>query len=212
MGNVLIYADTREVGSNMIDHFAQYDCEVQRKMLLYGDFLVSDRVCIERKTAQDFLSSIVDKRLFQQLKDMKENYEKPVLIIEGNDLYGRLHPNAVRGALASIALDFGIPIIWTKDIAETVGMVYWFARREQIQENRSVSFIEKRKASSLKDKQELLIHGLPGVSIVRAQSLLKHFKTPAKIFRASEKELEKVENIGKVTAKRIREVLTGKYL
>ncbi|MBU3896645.1 MAG: hypothetical protein KJ697_01790 [Nanoarchaeota archaeon] len=162
-------------------------------------------------TASDFLSSIVDKRLFQQMKDLRENFEKPILIIEGNDLYDRLHPNAVRGALASIALDFKIPIIWTKNVAETVGMIFCIARREQIDERKTVSFIEKKKATSLKDQQELLVHGLPGVSIVRARSLLKHLKTPGKIFNASEKTLAKVENIGKTTAKKIRKVLVSKY-
>ncbi|MDD5417039.1 MAG: ERCC4 domain-containing protein [Candidatus Aenigmarchaeota archaeon] len=211
MRKVLIYVDTREVSSNVIEHFKQYDCDIEKKMLLYGDFMVSDRVCIERKTAQDFLSSIIDKRLFLQLKDMKENYDKPILLIEGNDLYGRLHPNVVRGALAAIALDFKVPVIWTRDVAETAGIIYWIARREQFQENRTISYIEKKKASSIKEQQELIVHGLPGVSIIRARSLLKHFKTPEKIFNATEKELADAKNIGKVTAKKIKKVLTSKY-
>jgi len=107
MNRVLIFIDSRE--NSIIEYFKQYDCVIQKKMLLYGDFLVSDRVCIEKKTVNDFIQSITDKRLFQQLKLLKENFEKPILIIEGeNSLYGTLQPNIIRGALSSITVDLRI--------------------------------------------------------------------------------------------------------
>ncbi len=211
MSKILIFVDKREIPSNVIDYFNQYEVIIEKKMLLYGDFLVSDRICIERKTTDDFLNSIIDKRLFQQLKSLKENFEKPILIIEGDTLYGRLKPNVIRGALASIILDLQIPIIWTKDVADTAGIVYWIARREQIDERRPVPIRAGKKGSSIKEQQEFLIHGLPGVSIIRAKSLLKHFKTPEKIFKADEKELTKVSNIGRGTAKKIKKLLTKEY-
>jgi len=66
MSKVLIFVDTRE--TSILEYFKQYDCIVQRKMLLIGDFVVSDRVVIEKKTVSDFTQSITDKRLFQQMK------------------------------------------------------------------------------------------------------------------------------------------------
>lgn len=210
MSKVLIFVDKRE-NNSISQYFDQFDCDIQKKMLLYGDFLVSDRICIERKTTNDFISSITDKRLFQQLKDLKENFEKPILIIEGDTLYGRLQPNAIRGALASIVLDFKIPILWTKDLADTAGMVYWMARREQIDERRPIPMRAGKKKTPMKEQQEFLVHGLPGISIVRSQALLKHFRTPEKIFKSTEKELVKVKNIGKGTAKNIKKILTEKY-
>ncbi len=211
MAKVLIYIDTRETASGIIDYFAQYECTVEPKMLIYGDFLASDRVCIERKVTDDFVQSIVDKRLFEQLSAMKENFEKPVLIIEGDTLYGRLHPNVIRGALAAIALDLQIPIIWTKDLADTAGIVFWLAKREQIDDRRPLAVRNKKTPETVEERQEFLISGLPDVSIVRASSLLKTFKTPEKIFAASEKELTKVEGVGKKTAKKIRELLESTY-
>ena len=211
MVKIIVFMDKRENASRISQYFDQYECDLQKKMLLYGDFLVSDRVCIERKTTSDFISSIVDRRLFQQLKDLKENFEKPILIIEGDSLYGRLQPNAIRGALASIVLDFQIPIIWTKDLAETAGMVYWIARREQIDEKRPIPIRSGKKTTSIKEQQEFLIHGLPGISLVRSKALLKHFKTPEKIFNSDEKEMLKVKNIGKGTVKKIKKLLTTKY-
>lgn len=210
MAKVLIFIDKRE-NKDIEQYFCQYDVDLQNKTLLCGDFLLSDRVCIERKTANDFVSSIIDKRLFSQLKDLKENFERPLLIIEGNTLYGRVQPNVIRGALAAITIDMQIPIIWTNDMAETAGMIYWIARREQFDLKREVPIRGKRSKMTLSEEQEFLIHGLPNVSIKRCKDLLEHFKTPEKIFKASEKELVKVSGIGKGIAKRIREVVSEKY-
>jgi Fanconi anemia group M protein len=212
MDRVLIFVDTREAGSGIIEYFHQYQCGIQNKMLLHGDFIVSDRVVIERKSVNDFIQSITDKRLFKQLKEMKDNFEKPILIIEGAEsLYGTLQPNIIRGALAAITVDMSIPIIWTKDIAETAGIIYWIARREQLMEKREIVLRNKKVPKSIEEKQEYLISSLPDVSVVRAKALLKHFKSPANVFNASEEELRKVKGIGKGIAKKIKKVVEKKY-
>ena len=208
---VIVYVDTREFNSEVILFLARHDCTVKQKMLHVADYLVSDRVAIERKTTTDFASSIVDQRLFSQVKAMKENFEKPVLIIEGDNLYERLNPNAVRGAIASLALDFGIPIIWTKDPGETAGMIFWLAKREQLDEKREVSVRGGKKIEGLPKQQEFMIAGLPGISTVRARALLKHMKTPLKVFSANEKELTEVDGVGKKTAENIRKLLDSEY-
>jgi Fanconi anemia group M protein len=207
MGKVLIFVDTRE--SNILDYFSQYDCTVQRKMLLSGDFIVSDRVAIEKKTVKDFVSSIIDKRLFSQLKAMKDNFEKPLLIIEGREsLYGTLSPNMIRGALAAVTVDLGIPVLWTEDLADTAGLVFWIAKREQIDEKReNVLLVNKKCPTTIKEQQEYLVASLPDISLVRSRQLLKHFKSPQGVFVASEKDLQQVKGIGKKIAERIRKVV-----
>ena len=49
--------------------------EVTLKNLEVGDYVVSDRVAIERKTAQDFVASIIDpqRNLFRQICGFVEN-------------------------------------------------------------------------------------------------------------------------------------------
>ena len=163
MNKVLIFVDMRE--SSILEYFNQYDCIIQKKMLLYGDFICSDRVCIEKKIVKDFVKSITDKRLFQQLKDMKDNFEKPILIIEGEEsLYGYLHPNIIRGALAAVTVDLSIPILWTRDLADTAGLVFWIAKREQIDEKREVILRNKRVPETIKEQQEYLVASLPDIS------------------------------------------------
>lgn len=212
MSRVLIFVDTREANSGILEYFWQYDCDVQKKMLLFGDFVASDRVIIEKKTTKDFIQSITDKRLFQQLKSMKDNFEKPVLIIEGEEsLYGVLQPNIIRGTLAAIAVDMTIPIIWTKDLADTAGIVYWIARREQLQENRNNVLRNKKTPETMEEKQEYLVSSLPDISMVRAKALLKHFKSPKNVFNAKEEELTDVKGIGKKISERVKRVLESEY-
>jgi Fanconi anemia group M protein len=210
MNKVLIFVDTRE--SSIIEYFKQYDCFIQKKMLLMGDFVVSDRVVIEKKTVRDFIQSITDKRLFQQLGAMKENFEKPLLIIEGEEsLYGSLHPNTIRGALSAITVDLSIPILWTRDLADTAGLVFWIARREQIDEKREVLLRDKRMPKTTEEQQEFLISSLPDISIVRSKALLKHFKSPKNVFNASAKELQEVKGIGKKIAEKVKNIVEKEY-
>lgn len=212
MAKVLIFADAREAASGIEDYFAQYECEVQKKLLVCGDYLLSDRIVVERKILQDFVKSIMDKRLFSQLKQMRENFEKPVLIIEGEgSLYGYVNPNVIRGALAAITIDLGIPILWTKDLADTAGILYWIARREQIDEKREISLRNKKSPETIEEQQEFVVSGLPDISLIRAKQLLKHFKKPENIFKASEEELKNVKGIGSKIAKNVRKVLEKNY-
>jgi len=179
-----------------------------------GDYILSDRVCVERKTAEDFLQSIIDRRLFSQLENMKSNFKNPLLIVEGEQLLdsGRnIHPNAIRGALASICIDYSIPIIWTSTQMDTAHQLYMIAKREQLEEKRSIGIRGKKKTKSLAEMQEFLIAGIPKISTEKARNLLKHFQTPEKVFRASETELKKVDGIGDDLARQIRQLMSKKY-
>ena len=212
-GRVMIVADNREFNSKVVKNLARLNCVVKPNQLEVGDYILSERTCAERKTTSDFLSSIFDQRIFTQLKNLKNNFERPLLVIEGKNLYSErnVHPNVIRGALASIALDYFIPIIWTENEEETAGILYWIARREQLDEARDVSIRGEKKALTLKDQQEFLVAGMPNVNTKIAKRLLEKFKTPEKVFRASEEKLKKVQGIGDKLAKNIRKILTEKY-
>ena len=209
---IVIYADNREMNSKIIT-ILKKRCKVRKKQL-NTDYLLSKDVGCERKTSEDFLQSIIDGRLFRQLKSLKELYPCPILILEGERLFDskrNIHPNAIRGALASIATEFSIPTIWTRNQLETAEMLCMIAKREQLEIKRSIAIRTKKKFKSLNQVQEFLIAGLPKISTATAKKLLLHFKTPEKIFTASESELMKVSGIGKEMAKKIRNILTKKY-
>jgi len=212
-GKIMVVADNREFNSRVVKELARLDCVVKPSQLEVGDYVLSERVCVERKTSSDFLSSIFDQRIFTQLKNLKNNFERPILIIEGHELYSErnVHPNVIRGALASIALDYFIPIIWTENEEETAEMLYWIARREQVNDDRPLSIRGERKPMGLREQQEFLVAGLPKVNTKIAKRLLERFKTPEKVFKASEEKLKKVRGIGDKLAKNIRKILTEEY-
>ena len=125
----IVYADTREGNSKVIRHLSEMDMDVQVKTMTVGDYQVSEEVAIERKTAKDFVDSIIDKRLFKQAIELREEFKKPIIILEGDDLYsGFINPNAIRGSIASIALDFGISIIPTRNAQDTAAMIKRIAK------------------------------------------------------------------------------------
>ncbi|MCG7848333.1 MAG: DEAD/DEAH box helicase [ANME-2 cluster archaeon] len=211
----LVYVDQREIRSGVARALDRGGVDIVLATLEVGDYIVSDRVAIERKTDMDFLDSIIDKErnIFRQLSNLARNYERPVLIIEGENLYtGRqLHPNAIRGVLASIVTDFGVPILNTRDEAETAEMIGAIARREQEDNKRTPSLHGKKTAMTLKEQQEYIISAISNIGPKAAGKLLRHFGTVEAVMRAGTDELMEVESIGLKTAQRIREVVGGKY-
>jgi Fanconi anemia group M protein len=201
-----IIVDSRE---RHIGRYLSEKAEVEFKTLEIGDYILSDRVAVERKTAEDFENSIIDKRLFNQVMDLKK-YERPLIIIEGNE-FVRIHENAIRGMMFSIMIDYQIPIMFSRDIEDTADILVKLAEREQIKEKREIAIRYGKRPMSLKERQKFLVEGLPDVGPVMAENLLDNFNSVENIFTATEEELTSVEGMGPVTAKKIKEVVTKKY-
>lgn len=210
---LVVYVDTREGNSKVIRALDTIGVKVKVNTMAVADYQVSEEVAIERKTAKDFVDSIVDKRLFKQARMMMEEFKKPIMILEGNDFYsGFINPNAIRGAMTSIALDYGISIIPTRTEEDTAAMIKRIAIREQKGEKRSIQIRTERKPQNLWEQQLFIIESLPNIGPVHAKRLLEHFGSVKAVLEADEKKLQEVEGIGKKTAKNIREVVEGKYL
>jgi Fanconi anemia group M protein len=210
---VKIFVDKREANSRIATILSKR-CLVEEKQLAVGDYLLSKRVAVERKTASDFLQSIIDGRLFKQIEELKSNFRLPLLIIEGNNLFNserKIHPNAIRGALASISLDYGVPILRTENNLETAEMLLAIAKREQLERRKNIAVRGRKAKRSANEMQEYLISGLPKINRAKSKALLKHFGTPEKVFTASKEELMQVEGVGEKLAKKIRMLLAKKY-
>ena len=209
----VVFADTREGNSKVIRHLSEMEIDVKVQAMAVGDYQVSDEVVIERKTAKDFVDSIVDKRLFKQARSLMEEFKRPLIILEGDDLYnGMINPNAIRGSIASIALDFGISIIPTRNAQDTAAMIKRIAIREQSGEKTPIQIRTDKKPVNLWEQQLFIIESLPNIGPVNAKNLLEHFGTVANIINASESQLQEVEGIGKKTAANSRKVVDSKYL
>jgi ERCC4-related helicase len=208
----LIYVDTREI-PELVDRLRARGAHVEVKQLDFGDFVVSSELVIERKTLDDFVKSIFDGRLFSQLSNMNQKYARPILLVQGDKKHlSGIGESAFYGALSSVLADFSIPIYFASNERETTEMIFHLARREQLDKKRDTRIREGRKPLTMAETQRYIVSGIPGVSGVLADRLLSNAETIEKLFSASELDLLKVEGIGQVMARRIRELATGKYV
>ena len=111
----------------------------------------------------------------------------------------------------TIAIDFQIPIIPTIGPGDTAALIETISKR--IEKSRSpISLIQKRKTLGVKEMQEFLIESLPGIGPRIAKNLLIEFGNVRNIINASEDELTKVNKIGKIKAKQLKDVFENKYI
>ncbi|MEM4389764.1 MAG: ERCC4 domain-containing protein [Candidatus Micrarchaeia archaeon] len=207
--HIEIFADEHE--SAVPEVLASMNVVVRRMVLPVGDYILSERVVCERKTRDDFESSIMDGRLFQQASRMLENFPRALVVVEGERFAERVKKSAILGAIAALIVDYGIPVFFTKDEERTAELLYAIARREQFGERREVRLLGEKRAWTLAQRQQLIVETLPHVGPKLAKALLAHFGSVEKVFRASEKELQEVEKIGEKKAREIRRVITAKY-
>ena len=215
---VQIYIDNRELNSNvpgMLKNMS--DVTVSLDVLPVGDFIVSERVAIERKTWTDLLDTLTsgDRSLFDQLGDMSRNFEYPILLLEGDidELYSRnIHDNAVFGMMASVVLSFGVYPLYTRNETETAGLIARLAHREQIKKDRTVNPHADKGSRSVSESQEYIVSSVAmNVGPKTATALLEHFGSVKAVFSASSEELQAVEGVGPKTAESFREMLDAEY-
>jgi len=215
-----VIVDHRET-KNIIKELIKHKLDVEVKQLNIADFVLQTSdinnkektIGIERKTKQDFLNSIIDKRIINQLIILKENFKLPLLIIEGDEnIYAlsNIHPNAIRGMLSSIAIDYQIPIIYTRNFRDTAALINTIAKRLE-KSRKPLTLLAKRKPLTTKELQEFIIQSLPGVGPSLAKSLLKEFKTIKKIINASEEKLKKIDKLGDKKSSDIKKIIEEKY-
>jgi len=212
---VLVYVDTRERGSTVIKELSDMGALTKIKQLEVGDFVLTDDIVIERKTISDFLESIIDGRLYNQLNKMSANYSSPLILVEGNqnELFSlrNIHKNAIIGTLTTIALKYRIPIIFTKDARDTAEYIFVTAKREQLKSGSDIRLRIGRKGLTLGEQQRFIVESLPQVGSALAISLLEKFGSIKNVSNANEKELQEVEKLGPKKARQIVKVLGALY-
>ena len=209
-----VYVDHREKGNPVIKELIDLGVNIKLEKLDTADYVLGSNVAVEFKAQDDFVDSLLDGRLFQQLKAMKSNFIKPVILVEGSrDLYSirNIHHNSIRGMLSSIAVDFSVPIVYSKTFKESAAMLVAMAKREQEKSGKDFSFHGSRKPLSFKDQQEYIVGSFPSVGPSLAKELLKKFGTVEKIVNATEDELKEVDLVGEKKAKTIKDIVGKMY-
>lgn len=217
-GTVTIITDTRE-GASKIPRELALDqlVTVKQEQLEVGDFILSERVGIERKSTQDFADTIVggDRSLFEQIGDLTKAYDRPVLIIEGTQdslhTARNIHSNAIRGTLVSVAVDFGVSMLWTRDQDETIEVLKVIAKREQTKTNTTVSAHGSKSTQTQTDEQEYIISAFSGIGSLTAELLLEEFGSIHAVLTASKDDLTTINGIGSKTADKLYDLTRAEY-
>jgi len=207
---VQVFLDDRELKSACARKLYELGALLKPVRLPVGDYVLSGRACIERKTSADFETSIIDGRLFQQAKELVDNFASPIIAITGNG-FERVQQKALQGAFISIAVDYKIPLFFFDDDEKLADFVFALGFREQLLAPREMKLQFDKRAFSLAEQQQVIVESLPLIGPKNAKSLLKHFGSIEKIVNASEDALQEVEGIGEKRAKEIKRILTERY-
>jgi len=203
-----ISVDYRESTSGIIDLLKTNGFTVAVKKLPFCDYVLKNEIGIERKTAKDFIVSMIDGRLFTQAALIKRRIPRPIFILEGNPLDNDMNVNnaAIQGAMISIQVIWHIPIIHSRSLKDTCQLIAWMGQQHARVSDGNIPRSGYR-PKRLFSKRLHILQGLPNVGPAISKKLLGHFKSVRKVMTASEKDLLQVEGIGIKKAKAIQIVL-----
>jgi ERCC4-type nuclease len=174
--------------------------------LKLGDYIVDRRFVFERKTVRDLVVSIVDGRLFSQCRGLANAALRPVLIIEGDDsdvASTQMKWESIQGALVTITLFFGIPVLRTRTPDETVRTMLIAARQANTVATGALPRHGYRPLAK-RARQLFILQGLPGIGPGRARLLLERFGSVESVIGAAAADLQSIKGIGERGAGKIR--------
>ena len=195
----MLLIDSREdsqLSRNVEKIFSNMKKPHEKIWLEIGDYVVQSEpsLCIEAKTTADFLQSVKNKRIFNQIDNMDREYDNNILLIYGNlqdateymtsnIKYKQQLKKQFIGALSSIALHTDIKPIWVdnyKSAAHVIAALYTHAEKKLI--------IHKQLPKKVRtdDVRIDVLTQIKGISISKAKELLKKFGSIAELVVASQ--------------------------
>lgn len=201
--------DHREARSGVVSALdTMDDVTLEFGHLSIGDYQVEDVIVFERKRLLDLAASIKDGRLFEQASALAAlpAPTRGALVLEGTagDLAeSAMRREAIQGALITVTLFFGIPLLRSMSCEETARIMVYAGR--QVRAFKVGALPRKaRRPKGKRRAQLMMLQGLPGVGPIRAERLLDRFGSIGAVLGASTEALAETDGVGEHTAKRIR--------
>lgn len=218
-----IVVDEREKKSGIPKLLKDAGAVIDFAQLKVGDYIVSPEIAVERKSIRDLISSIYDGRLFIQCSDLVKYYQKPLLVVQGNIAELTEIPEDVDhkdikklaermslayDALATVAIEFHIPILHTPSADQTAQLLVALVNRSLKEGKATGPLLRKiKKENPLFIQQLSILSALPGVGEKLAARMLEKFHSPKRALTASMAELATIPGFGLARAERVRRVL-----
>ncbi|CAG0968009.1 MAG: hypothetical protein OIN86_05735 [Candidatus Methanoperedens sp.] len=131
-----IVVDSKEKDSGVVKALENQDLEIEIATLEAGDYIVNHSIAFKRLTINDILKSIFKgEKLSSKIGDMTSIYERPILIIEGDDPFFPSRPfnlSFIQNFLKTIAVSFGVSTLFTLNEEQTAEVISYIARAEHL--------------------------------------------------------------------------------
>jgi len=201
-----IIVDVREKNSRLTKALVNRNLTLSLQRLSVADYVISSRLGIEFKMRDDFVDSIIDKRIFEQVRELKNRFLFPVIIIQGDqDIYTmrQIPPSVIHGVYHMILIQYKIPILFTRDEEETADILSYFVKKEHAAYQEKGYTDHAKKPKGHDDLLLYVISSLPHAGPQLAKNLMLRFKTIQQLSAASVEELQQVPLVGKKTAQEL---------
>lgn len=221
----MIIIDSRELRSKIPELLQRYYIPTTSVSLEVFDYIISDGIHtlgVERKKADDYISSMIDGRLNNQLYQMSFNQPTSILIIEGNIRNELIDRNISRqqyyANIASIVGKrspdgvSGVVSIYSVENEYDTALFLKYVHDIFIKEDGTVRLPKMVRAKFNPSKRLIYyMEGFPNIGEKTAHDLLSHFTTIKNVVNASVDQLMEVKGIGKKTAEKIYEIVNMEY-
>ncbi len=121
-----IQADRRERGRILKRLEEAEGVQLEMVDLEFGDYLLPNKIVVERKSATDFILSVVDEGLWVNIEHLERLYARIVYIIEGDPYVARFHQKAldVHRAFARMVVQHNISVLPSADPDHSAMLIY----------------------------------------------------------------------------------------
>ena len=185
---------------------------ILRTHLEMADFIASYEgasLAFERKTSEDLSASLDDNRLAEQVHRMSDAGIPCCFLIEGGITGTRTQP-LPRLVAMQTRLNFGVNmrVLETLDIAHTAYIIVT-SIRDHFFGTGTAFDLKPVKIPGLGpiERAQFMLQSIPGISPTRSAALIDRFGSIAAIAKASVKDIQTIDGIGKKTAMTLHEVL-----
>lgn len=210
---VLIKVDTREKNTGVVKHWETLagnfpNLSLDFVGLEFGDYVIAEGFIVERKSATDFMLSVMDERIFGVLAKLKSEYDHIIYIVEGDIFAPRFHsnPEALRSALSYMTVIEHASLIPSADADNTAQQLYAMAMHAQHGPSKPRS-LRGDKPMDLRSSQQYIVESLPGITADRAHNLLNQLGSVTQVLEASDEQLQTISGLSSEIVARIRKVL-----
>ncbi len=184
--------------------------EVEVKHLESGDYVLSPlgnmqgAIGIERKETSDFVRSIMDGRLFSQLRKLCDTYHYPVLLLEGSTSNIFYSPAALN-MYVNLTLSWRkLRVAYSRDIKTTAAFIQQCAVYSGPTGREPPPAVDKSQ-----DPEEVRVNMLcavKGISRRTSRNIWEKMGSWSRIIEAGKEDFMQVEGVGEKLASRLERV------